>query len=80
MENKNEIEKLKKELGAKSLKQEKDWNGYKLYSPQFSRFQGHIGYPDFILIDKTGTVRLSTFQEALEIMSFLYPEDEKEQS
>lgn len=64
-------------LGAKTAKAEKDWKGLKVFVPVFDDFQGYVGYPDFILEDKDGNARLSTWEESLELLRYLYGEEKE---
>ena len=70
----DEIKTLVEELGAKSYKKGKSWNGYEVYIPVYTG-NPCIGLPLVVLV-KDGQARICTGKEALEYLSFSVGADE----
>ena len=69
MGNMNElIQELVEDLGAKSYKQGVDWNGFKVYIPQY-KGNPCSGLP-YVVLEKGEEVRLSTPEESLAYLEY----------
>lgn len=66
-----------KENGYKGAEKKISWNGYEVYEPIYGNRSACTGYPLVILV-KGDEIRLSTDDEALEILDILYPGDNEE--
>ena len=63
----------------KVTKCDKTWDGYSIYEPGFNRKGSpKIGYPLVILV-KDDEIRISTEDESLEILDYLFPDTEEDE-
>ena len=59
---------LIEDLGAKSYKKGVDWNGYKVYIPQY-KGNPCIGLP-YVVLEKGDEIRVSTPEESIEYLEY----------
>lgn len=62
------IQELIEDLGAKSYKQGVDWNGYKVFIPQYQE-NPCIGLP-YVVLQKGAEARISTPDESLAYLDY----------
>lgn len=64
----DEIKTLVEELGARSYKKGKSWNGYEVYIPVYTG-NPCIGLPLVVLV-KDGEARISNAEEAIDYLNY----------
>ena len=62
------VEELKRQLGAKALRDPIKWNGYLVYVPEY-KGNPKIGLP-YVILEKGEEVRLSTPEESFDFMDW----------
>lgn len=65
------IEEFAKEYGFDGAEFKCKWSGYNCYEPVFSNGIAYLGLPQFIFESENGNIRMSTSEEAFQLIDEL---------